>query len=44
MEPIATRRPGNKGRGYAADPRRVEEIVLVMPKQGIEPTAYDCAD
>ncbi len=33
MEP-STRRPGNKGRRYPADPPRVEEIVAVMRQAG----------
>ena len=37
MEPTATRRPGNKGRRYPADPPRVEEIVAVMREAGSRP-------
>ena len=35
-EVIARRRPGNKGRRYAADPPRVEEIVAVMRQAGTD--------
>jgi len=37
MEPTVTRRPGNKGRCYPADPPRVEEIVAVMRQAGGKP-------
>ncbi len=33
----STRRPGNKGRRYPADPPRVEEIVAVMRQAGARP-------
>ncbi len=37
MEPTTTRRPGNKGRRYPADPPRVEEIIAVMRQAGDRP-------
>jgi site-specific recombinase XerD len=33
----STRRPGNKGRRYPADPPRVEEIMAVMRQAGARP-------